>query len=322
MSSRSVRRVHRLVVLYPRSWRERFGDEFEQLLLDELDDRPRSRRRTADVAAHAALAHLTVAGLAGRGLAPDDQVSRGLRVLGVMLALFLVVAIAIWSGLDVGWTWAAPSAPETRVAVVVTSAALLGMVGVVALAAVLMGSAVVRQGSAVPRLPLLVVVACGMAFAIGCVHFAGQWPGGRHPGWGGHSLMPPALVRLAWAGTQWVTAYWLHPHVLTTLPGDRFVWSVVSPLLLIAMTAAALGSTRSLDVAAATARAIAVTSAAAGVLGALFLAGAASWILSARTGPRDVFQADPSTRSRWSSSRSRWSSAPTSRAESRPRTGK
>jgi hypothetical protein len=102
VSFRLERRARRLVALYPRRWRERFGDEFEQLLLDELHDRPRSAQRTADIVVHAALAHLTIAGLAGRGLAPDLRVARGLRALGAVIALFLVVAIGIWSGLDVG----------------------------------------------------------------------------------------------------------------------------------------------------------------------------------------------------------------------------
>jgi hypothetical protein len=293
VSSSLERRAHRLVALYPRPWRERFGDEFEQLLLDELHDHPRSLRRTADVTAHATLAHLTHAGLVGRGLAADAQTSRGLRALGAVVALFLVVATAIWSGLDVGWTWAAPTAQGTRVAIITMSVALLGMFGLVAVAAVLIGPSVaraLRHGSAAHRWPLLVLTVCGLAFAIGCVHFASQWPGGRKPGWGQHSIVPAGLARFAWAGTQWVTAYWLHPDALRTLPDHRLMWSVLSPLLLIATAVAAFAATRSLIVSPAITRALAVTAAVAGMLGALFVVGAASWILSAGTGPRQVFQ--------------------------------
>ena len=294
MSSSPQRRAHRLVALYPRLWRERFGDEFEQLLVDELDANPRSARRTADVAVHAVLAHFTAAGLAGRGLAPDLQVARGLRALGVVVALFVVVATAIWTGLDVGWTWAAPTAPDTRAAIVTMSAALLGLVVLAALSSVLIAAAIVWAPygrSARRRRALLVLVVCAAAFAVGCVHFAGQWPGGRDAGWGEHSIMPSAVAQLAWAGTQWVTAYWLHPHALASLPGARLIWSIVSPLLLFGVAAAALAVTRSLVVPPAVTRALTAASGVAGVLGALFVASAASWILSAGTGPRAIFQA-------------------------------
>lgn len=44
------RRAHRLLRWYPKAWRNRYGDEFTQLLIDDIDDRPRSWRRTLDVA--------------------------------------------------------------------------------------------------------------------------------------------------------------------------------------------------------------------------------------------------------------------------------
>ena len=39
---------------YPRGWRARYGDEFAELLLAELAERPRGWRRTADVVAERA----------------------------------------------------------------------------------------------------------------------------------------------------------------------------------------------------------------------------------------------------------------------------
>lgn len=44
------RRARRLLRWYPRRWRARYGDEFAQLLIDDISDRPHSWRRTLDVA--------------------------------------------------------------------------------------------------------------------------------------------------------------------------------------------------------------------------------------------------------------------------------
>jgi hypothetical protein len=44
------RRARRLVRWYPKEWRRRYGEEFTQLLVDDIDERPRSWQRTLDVA--------------------------------------------------------------------------------------------------------------------------------------------------------------------------------------------------------------------------------------------------------------------------------
>jgi hypothetical protein len=44
------RRARRLLRWYPRSWRLRYGEEFTQLLIDDISERPRCWRRTLDVA--------------------------------------------------------------------------------------------------------------------------------------------------------------------------------------------------------------------------------------------------------------------------------
>jgi pimeloyl-ACP methyl ester carboxylesterase len=43
------RRARLLVRCYPPAWRTRYGDEFVQLLVDEISERPRSLSLTADV---------------------------------------------------------------------------------------------------------------------------------------------------------------------------------------------------------------------------------------------------------------------------------
>lgn len=44
------RRARRLLRWYPQRWRARYGDEFTQLLIDDINERPCSWRRTLDVA--------------------------------------------------------------------------------------------------------------------------------------------------------------------------------------------------------------------------------------------------------------------------------
>jgi hypothetical protein len=43
------RRARRLLRWYPKAWRQRYGDEFTELLTADIGERPRSRRRTLDV---------------------------------------------------------------------------------------------------------------------------------------------------------------------------------------------------------------------------------------------------------------------------------
>jgi hypothetical protein len=44
------RRAGRLLRWYPSRWRARYGDEFTQLLIEDISDRPRSWQRTLNVA--------------------------------------------------------------------------------------------------------------------------------------------------------------------------------------------------------------------------------------------------------------------------------
>lgn len=67
------RRARRLIRWYPRDWRLRYGEEFTQLLTDDIAERPRSWHRTVDVArsglaAQLAHRHLTRMRLALAGL--------------------------------------------------------------------------------------------------------------------------------------------------------------------------------------------------------------------------------------------------------------
>ncbi len=128
--SRSVesaeRRAERLARCYPRGWRTRYGEEFVQLLIDDIGERPFSLSRTADVVRCGLGARLTASGLAGEGLGAERQLRASLGLAGCSLAVFLAFGIGVWSQLTIGWQWSAPSASATRVAMLLMSAAVLG----------------------------------------------------------------------------------------------------------------------------------------------------------------------------------------------------
>lgn len=73
---RPARSAERLLRCYPAAWRARYGEEFTQLLIDDISERPRSWARTADVVRSGLLARFTGAGLTGHSLEPQQQVGR------------------------------------------------------------------------------------------------------------------------------------------------------------------------------------------------------------------------------------------------------
>jgi hypothetical protein len=100
----------RLLRWYPRSWRERYGEEFTELLISDIEERPQSAERAFDVARGGIVARLTDAGLAGcprpaldgGAVTPQARyrhVSASLGSLGCALAVFVTVSAALWSEL-------------------------------------------------------------------------------------------------------------------------------------------------------------------------------------------------------------------------------
>ena len=84
-SQAAARRAARLLRWYPRDWRSRYGDEFAELLIADISERPDSWRRHADVAISGVLARLIPTGLTGHAIDPADQVRASLASLGYLL---------------------------------------------------------------------------------------------------------------------------------------------------------------------------------------------------------------------------------------------
>ena len=135
-SAKARRRVQWLLRCYPKDWRSRYGDEFTELLVAEMTEQPRSRRRSTDVVWSGLVARISEAGLGGRRLEPVDQVRRCLVSLGCALAVFLAFGIAIWAQLTIGWQWSEPDTATTSAAMIVMSCALLAFFALAVAAAI------------------------------------------------------------------------------------------------------------------------------------------------------------------------------------------
>lgn len=286
-----ARRAERLLRCYPAGWRERYGDEFTELLVDDICERPRSWMRTADVMRSGALARFTAAGLTGRALAPEQQMRAGLAWLGGALVAFLVVGIALWSQLTIGWQWSAPDAPATRVAMLVMSAAVLGLLVLALLSAIpLAWTLIVRGGERRATSPLVLAMVGAVVFVLGSIHFGHGWPGtGGHP-WADRGLVPGGVARLCWAATLWVTSYWAHPGALSSFPAAEIAWMVVSPIALLASAAGVAKTLRRTRLSPRVLRYQLWVGSAAAVAMAAFLAGAGSWVVSGGPAPRGLFR--------------------------------
>jgi hypothetical protein len=290
-----VERAARLVRWYPAGWRTRYGAEFTELLVADLAERPRCWRRTADVAVSGTLARLSQAGLGGQRLAAADQARASLAALGCALAVFLTAGTAVWSQLLVGWQWAPPSSRAAAVGTVVMTGALLFFLVLAVLAAAPVGWQLARRGfggSGWPssRVSTALVVVSLLVLVIGGRHMANGWPGtGGHP-WPQRGLVPGGVAAFGWALTLSVTSYWAHPAALLAFPAAELAWMVISPAALAVMAAWLARLVRRLDLPPRLLRYQARLGQLAAAGMAVFLAGAASWVLAGQHGPGTLFR--------------------------------
>lgn len=204
-----AKRAARLLRWYPRAWRSRYGEEFAELLVADIGERPRSRSRTADVIRGGIVARLGQAGLCGAGLAGDPpepgplagtrRACASLASLGCCAAVFAAVGGSMWSQLTTSWQWSAPAAAGVMVAMLAMSAAM-GVLAVLALLAVL--PVAWRVAAARPPGvggPSALFLAGLAVVVIGGRHFGNGWPGtGGHP-WAHQGLVPGGVAAFSWA---------------------------------------------------------------------------------------------------------------------------
>jgi len=290
--SRAEQRARRLLGWYPRAWRERYGDEFFELLLADIAERPRSWSRTFDIARSGAAARL---GFGGAVHALPSRERAGARLAAFVAAgsAFVLFGMAIWAQLAIGWQWSRPSTPATSAAIVAMSCLLasfasLAVLGVVPVLWTIARRLVTRRGHGLAA-PFTVFLAGTAVSVLGARHFAAGWPGtGGHP-WAQQHLLPGHAAALAWAETLSVTAYWAHPGALLGFPADELLWMAASPVALVAAVAGGARAIRRLELSPRVLRfelALARL-ACAGMVA--FVAAACCWIAAGGTGPRNLF---------------------------------
>jgi hypothetical protein len=277
---------------YPREWRARYGEEFAELLVAEIEERPRSFRRSVDLARNGLTARLAAAGLGGHPLETDGAGRRSLAVLATALSIFLVVAVALWAQLTIGWQWAAPTTGATSLAMVVMSLGILAVGALCVLAAAPVGWLAAR--AVVTRWrhllgPIGLVLGGLAVLAVGTHHFANGWPGTRGHPWADQGIVPGGVAAYAWASTLFVTSYWLHPAALARFPGREVAWMLVSPVAVGAVVTGATRIVRRVDLSPRVARYERCLGLLAAVTTTVFLTGAALWVVDGGPGPRNLF---------------------------------
>jgi hypothetical protein len=287
------RRAEMLVRIYPKEWRERYGDEFAELLIAEVEEQPRSLRRTTNVVLSGGLARLTQAGLSGNALPAEQQARASLASFGCAFSVFLIFGIAIWAQLAIGWQWSRPNTSATFSAMIVLSLGVacflvLAILGTTPIATHLVRRLVLRQTQGLAR-PLFLLVLGVAVLVVGSRHFGNGWPGtGGHP-WGHQGIVPGGVAAFTWAMTLSVTSYWVHPDGLLTFPTAEIIWMLVSPIALVSAIVGAAKTVRRLDLPRRTLRFEMVLAEIAASIMIIFVGGAIEWVISGGAGPRNLF---------------------------------
>jgi hypothetical protein len=288
----ATRRAERLVGWYPPAWRAHYGDEFVELLAADIAERPRSWRRTADVARSGLAARLGQGGLA-HGLEPALRARAGLASLAAASGVFLILGIAMWSQLAIGWQWSRPATQGTAVAVVVMTYLVVAFGLLVLLAAVPYAWAcarrLVRGEARGLLLPLFLFGLAAAGLVLGARHFATGWPGtGGHP-WVHQHLVPQRIAAPAWASTLSITSYWAHPAALLGFPATEVAWMVASPAALVCLVVAAAQLIRRVELSPRALRFELALARLACVAMIGFVVAPCLWIAVGGTGPRNLF---------------------------------
>ena len=287
------RRVARLLRWYPPSWRARYGEEFAELLLADIDEQPRSLRRATNVAANGLLARCTSAGLTSHELPPLEQVRCGVATLCCALAAFVAFGVAMLAQLAMGWQWATPrSAPAVAASVAMSIAGaclvLIALSGAVPVAWHAAVTAVRRRDGRLMRSAGLMLVS-GTVLIIGTRHFQNGWPGTGGTG-ALHGLVPAGIAAFGWASTLSVSSFWVHPALLGTLPAAELAWMVLSPFAVLGLLAGFAGIVRRLTLPHWLLTYLSRLAMTAVVAAVPFLAGAASWVLATAPGQPGLFR--------------------------------
>jgi len=287
-AARQAARVRRLLLWYPRAWRDRYGEEFAELLAAELAEPGPSRRWTANIAVTGLRSRLAGAGLAGHPLDPAAAASASLATAATCVAVSVLAGATMWAQLAVGLQWTVPRDHGITLAMGLMSGALLLLALLTVLAAVPAAWAALAAAARGHGRPFLwpgAMIVCGVAVLVtGGHHVENGWPGT-----GGHLLahqgvVPGGVAAFGWAATMWITTYWAHPAALAAFPVTQIGWMLLSPAAIGCVVTGTVRLMRRVRLSARAFRYETWLATVAWVALAAFLAGALSWLVSAGGG--------------------------------------
>ena len=290
----------RLLRWYPRAWRSRYGEEFTELLIADIGERPRSRSRTADVIRGGIVARLGDAGLCGCAPEAGPRVRASLASLACCVAVFLGFGGAMWSQLTIGWQWSEPDTAGVAVATFVTSGAMLAFAVLAVLAGLPVAWSVASclargrppGGAARGLLGPSVLFLAGLAVVVaGGRHFGNGWPGTGGHAWAVPGLVPGGVAAFSWASALSVSSFWAHPAALAAFPAAELAWMALSPLAVACAVAGAVTVVRRAEFSPRVLDLEARLGAAACVIMVVFLGGCGAWIADRAPGPGNLFHA-------------------------------
>lgn len=290
----AARRAERLLRCYPEEWRQRYGDEFTELLAADIAERPRSWGRTVDVLVGGTTARFAGAGLCGTTVDPADRSLRCLATFLCALAAFLTFAVSMWSHLHIAARWARPADSPTHWAIMAMTVAVVVCVAGTVLAVVPVAWTAVMTSLRRPdrglRRPMGLFLGASFVLVGGAVLFRHGWSDGSHP-WVHQSAGLDGPAGFMWASTMTVSAYWAHPSTLLSFPLTEIAWMVVSPLAVVLAVTGLARIVRRVTIPPGRMRWIAAAARAA-VLGlVLFAVGTLMWLVDGVPGPGNAFQA-------------------------------
>ncbi|HEX3803718.1 MAG TPA: hypothetical protein VHV75_12845 [Solirubrobacteraceae bacterium] len=231
--------VSRLLRWYPRIWRERYGEEFGELLRAEIDEQPQSWRRDVDVRWHGVKAQLGVVGLGRQPLRDSDAIR---MVKAVSLVSFIGCLLSLWSQILRGSDWPTEYAlPPSVLAMCIVPAMTFAVIGVHALKWI---SSLARRmwrarSSGQGRALVPALLTGGIGVALLSAGLVMVWSTTLHRG-----ITPTSVTMLV---TESISTFWLHPHLLGQVPDAQIAWMVMSPIAVALIVAGSVELHRTLD---------------------------------------------------------------------------
>ena len=223
---------------YPRTWRERYGDEFVDHLEQEIDDRPHDINRTLNVIYKGLGTRLGELGVFDTNLDPTRHARAAVASTFAASGVFLAVALNYWSSAMINWnggphpssilaTWC------TGAITVLVAAMALGVLALFLSLLAVAARRLVRRQAKGATVPLALVLASSVYLIYAAresLHYVVARGGiaWGHPGWA-----IKQLAGVCQAVTSSVYLAWMSPNRAFD-PGSNFV-NALMPIFLVAL---------------------------------------------------------------------------------------